>query len=308
LSRNLQRIKSLEKNYHSAQNRLVKVPKSHKKGERLRKRLDTQVACKELKSAKRKFQGQIEHEAKRTCRPLCEKMHEKLPRELRDMVYKDLIIDNNNATLYCGEDSAAAYKNGQSALYHCFDLAYTGSGMHKDMIQELCRRGVRFDFRGRHDMLSKAIQQYNSELGLDFADIVKSVGITISENCLKYREKMLERLKALFKFSKGSTIHVFVEAEGKTQCQMVHSFRRILRATFSLLERLKTAGYVLKVVLNPARNPSAAEDSSNSTFTIIPEQKFRYLFQADNVEFSVAGFEKKLKQVCCKGLTITRLS
>jgi hypothetical protein len=301
-------MKRLQKDYRSAQDGIAKLPKHHKTGERLRKRLDKQAARKELKAAKRKFQGQIEHEAKRTCRPLCEKMHEKLPRELRDMVYKDVITDNGNATFFCGEDSTAAYTNGQLALHHCFDPAYTGTGMHKDMIQELCRRGVRFDFRGRHDMLSKVMQQYESELGLNLADMVKDVGITISEDCLRFRERMLERLEALFKFSNGTTIYVFVEAAGNTQSQMVHSFRRILRATFNLLERLKTAGYALKVIMKPARNPSAVKDSSKGMFTVISERKFRYLFHPDNAAFSVEGFETKLKEVCCKDLTISRCS
>lgn len=227
-------------------------------------------------------------------------MSAKLPHELRDIIYKDLTTDNNNATFYCGENAAASYSNGQSTLYHCFDPFYTGPGIHKDMVQELCRRGARFDFRGRHEMLSKAMEQYNAELGLDFADLVKDVGITISEDHLKVRDKMLERLEALSKFSKGTIFHVFVEAGLTTQCQVVHSFRRILRAIFNLLERLKAAGCVLRVIMNPARNASAVKDSSKGLFTIVPAQRFRYLFTPDNATFSVVGFELKLKEVCVK--------
>lgn len=105
-----------------------------------------------LRAAKYKFDDIISKQAKRECRLLCEKVYEKLPQELRDMIYESIIADHN-ATFFHGKNGTTSIANGTSRLQHCFELGYIGTGMYRDMVARMGSIGSRFDFRGRHELL-----------------------------------------------------------------------------------------------------------------------------------------------------------
>jgi hypothetical protein len=260
---------------------------------------------KELKAAKRKFEDHIETQAKRQCRSLCERMSDKLPRELRNMVYQSIIMENN-ATFYDGPGETVKFANGCSTNQHCFDAEFTGSTMHKDLVEELSYRNVRFDFRHRHALISAAFDQYASIH--DLANAINNVGLTFNLRDLKGRDIVLDHLKGVFEFRKGAHVHVFIEADGRTQAQIRRSFRRVLRSIFMFLGRLKQSGYEVTVVMTPSYIRSNVKNSSDSRFSIIHEQDFRYSFELKNHVYSTSGIELALQKVFYPKLELESLT
>jgi hypothetical protein len=252
---------------------------------------------KELKAAKRKFDDRIETQAKRQCCSLCEKMSDKLPRELRNMVYESIIMENN-ATFYDGPDHKVKLANGCSTNQHCFDADFTGSAMHKDVVEELNHRNVRFDFRHRHALIPAAFIQYASIHQLDLASTLSNVGVTLNLRDVKGRDLVLDRLKGVFELRKGAHVHVFIEADGRTQAQIGRSFRRVLRSIVMFLGHLKQSGYEVTVVMTPSYMRSTIKNSSDSRFSIIHEQDFRYSFELNSHVYSSSGIELQLQKVC----------
>ncbi|KAF1850259.1 uncharacterized protein K460DRAFT_269872, partial [Cucurbitaria berberidis CBS 394.84] len=262
----------------------------------IKQKRELRKAGLELRAAKKKFKDQVAAQARRECRPLCEKMHAKLPQELRDIICESIISDHN-ATFFHGENHETTVANGTSPLQHCFEPAYTGKGMHKDMVVSLGRLGSRFDFRGHHELLGTVFEQYLVEFGLDLATTIKRIGLLVTERDLKTRETMFERLENLFKLSPGTAMYIFIETGDKTLPQVKRQFRRVLRVLFPLLHRLKDAGYLIKIVMNPPYLSSAVKNSNASTFSVVPEAPYRYEITPDNAQFTAAGFEDKLEKV-----------
>jgi hypothetical protein len=263
------------------------------------KRITTQQkelrdTSKALTTAKRKFEDQVSDEAKRQCLPICEAMYEKLPRELRDMVYEFLII-GTNATFYNGQGDKVQLANGCSPLNHCFNVDFIGMGMHRDLIQELGRKGARFDIRRCHGLLAKVFTQH----GTDLAFTIKNVGISLRLDDIKTSEKVVSSLDALYKLQKGSTIHVFVVADGRSKKQVKRCFGHVLRAFMPFLVRLKSAGYVICIVMNPSYENSTVSNNVGSQISIIRDQEFGYLFTLAEMDVTaeLKAIEKNLKEV-----------
>lgn len=121
-----------------------KAPK--KKSRKCQKKYALAGVAKQIKAAKSRSNHQIEAQAKHKCMGICDELYSKLPRELRNMVYERLIIENN-ATFFDGDDGEVQLANGCNPVQHRFDASYTGPGMHKELIEELDQNGARFDFR-----------------------------------------------------------------------------------------------------------------------------------------------------------------
>ncbi|KAH3942941.1 hypothetical protein HBI56_053290 [Parastagonospora nodorum] len=248
-----------------------------------------------LKSAEEKFEEQVTVQAKRQCLSLCEKVME-LPRELRNMVYNDLITERN-ATFFHGPDKKVKLVNGTSTHTHCFNADFTGSIMHGDIVQELNSRGVRFDFRHRHGLLAQAVEEYASLHGLDLTATMKGVGVTLNLGDVKGCDLAMKSLGSLLELPKNTGITVFIEASGRTQPQIARSFRRVVRSVVASLHRLKIAGHEVTVILNPSYARSAAKNGDESRFSIIHAQDFRYVFPVGESETSSKEMEGKLQKV-----------
>jgi hypothetical protein len=210
------------------------------------------------------------------------------------MVYGFLII-GTNATFYDGQGDKVQLANGCSPLNHCFDVDFIGLSMHRDLIQELGRKGARFDIRRRHGMLAKVFTQH----GADLTFTIKNVGISLQLDDIKISEKVVSSLDALYKLQKGSTIYVFVVADGKSQKQVKRCFGHVLRAFMPFLVRLKTAGYVISIVMNPNYERSTVSNSVGSQISIIRDQEFGYLFTLAEMDVTaeLKAIEKSLKEV-----------
>lgn len=249
----------------------------------------------QLKAAKRKFEEQVTVQAKRQCLSLCKKVSG-IPRELRDMVYADLITENN-ATFYHGPDKNVKLVNGTSPLTHCFDADFTGSTLHSEIVQELNRRDVRFDFRHRHGLLTQAVEEYSSHHGLNLTETMKGVGVMLNLSDIKGCDLVIKNLESLCTLRAGTSITVFLEASGKTQPQIARSFTRVIRAVVAFLHCLKAAGYQVTVILNPSYARAAAKNGDGSGFSVIHEQDFRYVFAVGEDEKSTKKMERELQKV-----------
>jgi hypothetical protein len=252
---------------------------------------------RELRMARRKFNDHIDVQAKRQCRSLCKEVSDKLPRELRNIIYDDLIT-TNNATFYEGPDKKIELANGCAPLQHYFNAEYTGNDMHRDVLEELNHKGVRFDFRHRHGLLREAFTYYTSVHDTDLAKLMNNIGITLNLGDTKDHELVTDHLKALFELRVGTSIHVFIESAGKTRSQIARSFTRVIRSVVMFLGRLTQAGYRVTVVMNPSYVRSTVKNNVESRFSIIHAQDFRYSFTLRKHEYSATGILYQLQKVC----------
>jgi hypothetical protein len=253
-------------------------------------------AGKTLKAAKDAFKAQLQTQAQLQCRPICENMFAALPRELRSMAYAHLIAENS-ATFYVSKDDAIKVANSSGTMQHYLDADFTGPNMHADVIDELNHLGVRFDFRRRHALLAQVFSEYKSTYGYDFASKVNNVGLSLNSNDIKRREKVFECFKELFKLHRGASVHIFVEASGKTRLHVARSFRSILRVFMPFLGRLKQAGYNVCIAMNPYYAQSAVKNNAASRFSIVPGKAFPYSFTLKDGELSTTGIERDLGRV-----------
>jgi hypothetical protein len=184
-------------------------------------------------------------------------------------------------------------------VQHCFDPDFTGTDIHRNMVEELTHRKTRFDFRHRYPLLAKAFSQYATVHGFELAPILHSVGVTFNFGDLKKRDNVVKRLEVLFKFSKDAHIHIFVESGGKSQVQIARSFRRVIRTFIYSLGRLKETGYKVTVIMNRsyAPVPTPIVTDVQSRFSIIHEQNFRYSSTLQDDEHATSGIERKLEKV-----------
>ncbi|KAH4227018.1 hypothetical protein HBI06_105090 [Parastagonospora nodorum] len=296
-------VEALKQSFRKSSHVVAKAMKSQTPAKKKTQASNTTIGHKctlqktgtQLKFAKEKFEEQVTVRAKRQCLSLCEKVME-LPRELRNMVYNDLITEKN-ATFFHGPDKKVKLVNGTSPHTHCFDADFTGSIMHGDIVQELNSRGVRFDFRHRHGLLAQAVEEYASLHGLDLTATMKGVGVTLNLGDVKGCDLAMKSLGSLLELPENTGITVFIEASGRTQPQIARSFRRVVRSVVASLHRLKIAGHEVTVILNPSYARSAAKNGDESRFSIIHAQDFRYVFPVGESETSSKEMEGKLQKV-----------
>lgn len=255
-------------------------------------------AARELRDAVDGFNGLLEQEAKRQCLSLCKKMVTKLPRELRDQVY-DHIITERNVTFYRGPNDKVKLANGTSAVHHVFDSEYTGSRVHTDILDYLCRESnqVRFDFGRCHDMVHRVFEQYPRDFNIDLAGLIRRTSVTIRLVDLTKRDTMLQHLEALSKLDRGTTISFVIEARHRAQNKVLRSFHKMISVIAPLLHSLDKSGYSVKVILNPSYSRSNVNIRSLDAFNIIGDQTFRYVFTSENSETSVEDLKIKLIEV-----------
>jgi hypothetical protein len=225
------------------------------------------TARRNLKAAQHKFEDQILHEAQRQCRPICEQVYQKLPAELRVTIYASLIL-SRNATFYAGPGDSIKLANGTSRLQHCFDAAFTGPEMHREMLHELALKGIRFDFRHSHNLLLRIVPEYMATHAFDVRPVLGSVGITVNADDIKSREKVLECLAAFEKFPLRTRIVVFFETDSSTEAQHCRVCGQIYRAIRPGLERLRACGYCVRLVWYAGYTRSVVRNKDGSRFSL----------------------------------------
>ncbi|OAK96651.1 hypothetical protein IQ06DRAFT_319285 [Phaeosphaeriaceae sp. SRC1lsM3a] len=248
-----------------------------------------------LKNAGLMLETQIVTNAQRQCLPLCALLQDKLPQELRDIVHSHLITETN-ATLYDGPDSQVKLANGSSTVQHGFDVDFTGVGMHLAMLEGRMRKGARFHFRYRQGLLKVAFEYFKSMYGFDLASIVSNVGVVLNSKDVANRDKVSQRLNELFILRKSSHVYVYIDANGISKSRISRNFRRIVHATLPILANLRRSGYSVTIIMNPQFAPSTVRNFEHSTFSIVPDQSYRYIFPLEDEILTATNLDWKLER------------
>lgn len=119
-------------NLQATDTEVTDVEKKKATKQKVKQYKELEAVGKRLKAAKRTVDDQLGIEAKRQCRALCEKVHQTLPRELRNIVYSELLTENN-ATFYDGPAVTVKLANGLNGQQHSLDSTFTGPAMHKEV-------------------------------------------------------------------------------------------------------------------------------------------------------------------------------
>jgi hypothetical protein len=228
------------------------------------------TAKRKIKAAQQKLKDQILHEAQLQCRPICEQVYQKLPAELRVTIYASLIL-SRNATFYAGPRDTIKLANGTSPLQHCFDAAFTGPDMHREMLHELSLQNIRFDFRHSHNLLLRIVPEYMATHGFDVRPMLGNVGITVNADDIKSREKVLECLAAFEKFPLRTRIVVFFETDSSTEAQHCRTCGQIYHAIRSGLEHLLDRGYCVRLVWYAGYTRSVVRNKDGSRFSLLAD-------------------------------------
>ncbi|KAI4638756.1 hypothetical protein J4E93_009784 [Alternaria ventricosa] len=296
--RTLNSIVRLSEAFHDKAAKLDKMKKANPKAKLIQEKQASRKAGRELRLARTSFTDQIEAQAKASCRPFCEAVHERLPQELRDIIARHLLTETS-VTFLSSKDGKISIVNGLSTLRHAFEEEYTGIGLHMDIISELLKQDARFDFRARHELLGKVFKHYAADErgGLDLACKMRRLSLVVTEHHLEDREIVLARLEELCRLSKGAKIFIIIETGHGTKAQTVRQVRRVLRAFFELLQRLHNLSLHIHIVVDPAYFASRVKNDSDDTFSVVHEGPWRYVMTPKNATFTVKGFEERLKHL-----------
>lgn len=251
---------------------------------------------KELKTANETLNAQLAAEAQRQCLSLCAVLQEKLPREIRAMVY-DFLIEEKNATFFDGPNSTVKLANGSSKVPHCFDADYTGATVHLEILEELKHLDIRFDFRHRHNLVQDAFDYYRTVHDFDLAPVITRAGVVLNSSDIIARDQVSTKFNEFARLQRGSDIHVFVQTSGRTNDGIARSFRRVIRAAFPMLKSLCLAGHDVTIIMNPKYRLSPVRNGTGSQFSIIPEQTFLYVFSTLEANTCAAQIETELIMV-----------
>jgi len=235
----------------------------------------------------------IDTDDESTCRKLCENVIATLPRELRDMIYENILssITRDVAALPTSEPTSS--KSGP----RYWQAEKVGDATSKEML-EVWYRLVRFHIGQDLGYLKRFLSSQpapldktrqllvtNISIAFDLRDVgphmQPSGGGVVRDSAS--RTRMLERLEHLFLLKEGASIHVYVIVPhsytilARTPDRYAYHERKVLREVTTtiadLLSRLAAAGYGLSTgIMLSSRWPnngslydSVSERSTNDT-------------------------------------------
>ncbi|KAL1801542.1 hypothetical protein ACET3X_001884 [Alternaria dauci] len=291
--RTLTMINKLKENVHDSASELEQMTRDHPKLKLIQQKQALREVGRDLRLAQNSFDEQVKMQAEILCRPLCELANERLPQEIRDMLVRHLIEDDS-VTFFLNKDNKLCLVNGASNLQHIFEERYTGIGLQMNILKVLLDTGVRFDFRARHELLGKVVDYY-AAFGIHLPPKIKSLSLVLIERHMKEREFVLAQLERLTELSKDADVLVIVEVGQGTKARVIHRVRRVLRMIFPLLTRLHEPGIYIHVVFNPSYDASRVKNGSDDTFSIAHYGPWRHEMTPENADFTVEGFEHRLR-------------
>ena len=208
---------------------------------------------------------------KASCRRLCQTMHDRLPRELRDIVYESLISGSmRDVSAAGGSDCEPIHTKNQA---HYWRPEYAGKQMITELLEtwyQSTRLHLGLDIGFLETFLFEKV---------DFLDIprhrvISQISITLDRRDLvscrheiqnegevktfSPHKRLLGRLEALFLLREGASIHIYpyrpnTWTEGPDSPITHNPQKRLLQdittPIFDTLRRLKHAGYVIAVAI-----------------------------------------------------------
>lgn len=239
------------------------------------------------------------------CLSLCLAVQKRLPRELRDLIFGYLLLEDGvHARLF-------HYYNtlDPKAPRHYWNEEFTGH----DMLRELTEswyRSVRFDLDRSLDFLPHLLAQVDNTLKCTRQQLIGKASFKILQCDLDKwpaadangipspQSLLLKNMEYIFLLRPGARIYIILESplpwfsESKNlQERQAQFLNRVLDIMFPTLERLQKAGYALALCIDPGSNVRFMDGQQ------IWRYELKNLITPDNTHFSCEGFVQKFLKV-----------
>jgi hypothetical protein len=247
-----------------------------------------------------------EQQSRTECLRVCMAVQKHLPREIRDMIFGYLLLEDGvHARLF-------HYYNtlDPKAPRHYWNRNFTGDATLRELT-ESWYRSVRFDFDRSLDFLPHLLAQVDTTLQYKRQELVGKASFKILQCDLDVwpaadangipspQSLLLKNMEYLFLLRPGAKITVILESplpwfsEAKNLQERQSQFlARVLDIIFPTLIRLHQAGYSLAVCIDPGSNLRFHDGQQ------IWRYELKNLITPYNAHFSREGFVDRFLKVC----------
>lgn len=246
-----------------------------------------------------------EQQSKSACLSVCLAVQSRLPRELRDMIFGYLLLEDGvHARLF-------HYYNtlDPKAPRHYWNKDFTGDATLRELT-ESWYRSVRFDFDRSLDFLPHLIAQVDTTLQCTRQELIGRASFKILQCDLDLwpaadangipspQSLLIKNMEYLFLLRPGAMIYIILESplpwfsESKNlQERQAQFLKRVLEVIFPTLRRLQQFGYSLAISIDPGSNVRFQDGQQ------IWRYELKNLITPINAHFSCAGFLEKFLKV-----------
>lgn len=273
------------------------------------------IRSRAMDISNQKIVSKLEDQVSRTeCLSVCMAVQKYLPRELRDMIFGYLLLEDGvHARLF-------HYYNtlDPKAPRHYWNKDFTGDATLRELT-ESWYRSVRFDFDRSLDFLPHLLVQTDTTLQCKRQELIGSASFKILQCDLDMwpaadangipspHSLLIKNMEYLFLLRPGAKITIILESplpwfsESKNLPERQAQFlTRVLNIVFPILLRLQQAGYSLAVCVDPGSNVRFQDGQQ------IWRYELKNLITPNNAHFSREGFVEcflKVREVLGRFLT-----
>ena len=259
----------------------------------------------DLNNHRIKLQRLEEQQSKQACLSVCLAVQHRLPRELRDMIFGYLLLEDGvHARLF-------HYYNtlDPKAPRHYWDKEFTGHATLRELT-ESWYRSVRFDFDRSLDFLPHLLAQVDTTLQCTRQELIGRASFKIQQCDLDVwpaadangipspQSLLLKNMEYLFLLRPGAKLYAILESplpwfseEKNLQERQAQFLARVLDIIFPTLTRLQQAGYSLAIAIDPGSNLRFQDGQQ------IWRYELRNLITPSNAHFSCEGFVERFLKV-----------
>ncbi|KAJ8117933.1 hypothetical protein OPT61_g981 [Boeremia exigua] len=255
----------------------------------------------DLKNQKMVLKRLEDRDSKSACLSVCLAVQNRLPRELRDMIFGYLLLEDGvHARLF-------HYYNtlDPKAPRHYWNKEFTGDATLRELTQSWYR-SVRFDFDRSLDFLPHLLAQTDCTLQCTRQELIGKASFKILQCDLDRwpaadangipspQSLLLKNMECLFSLRHGASIYIILESplpwfsESKNlQERQAQFLTRVLDIIFPTLRRLRRAGYSLAISIDPGSNVRFQDGQQ------IWRYELKNLITPINAHFSCEGFVER---------------
>ncbi|KAF2259491.1 hypothetical protein CC78DRAFT_548265 [Lojkania enalia] len=239
-----------------------------------------------------KFSQRVEEE--KIYRRLCRKVYSTLPRELRDIVYSYVLLEDINRVV-----EVSAIRPTPTQIIECFDdfeepeaqfwdERRLGKGMKRELA-ETWYRSCHFNICGPFHMLERFLVEDRWSTGLIPQEFVSNVHISVSQE-----DKDVECLLKLLDLKPKAKISIYLYRKGwMTRTKVLSAsdfFLQLLKQIFPVLHQLRVEKRPFTLILDPPKRTTRKSFASGAHRTTIIRNKDCYhIPTAECMDFTPKG-------------------
>ncbi|KAF2825243.1 hypothetical protein CC86DRAFT_40823 [Ophiobolus disseminans] len=198
--------------------------------------------------------------ARASCRRICHKIMKRLPQEMRDIIYENLLSGERQHVFASSADTNIQWDA------HYFETGYVGTRMLRELI-EYRYRSIEIHFDQDMVSLGRFLCDYVDGVGVPRGQLIKKISIMLNQkdistsivrlaDCVPSfvpRKRLLKSLEHLFLLRRGASIRFYLSpsnyrAQGPENILEGSDFQEdllqlIILPIFAILRRLKGARY-----------------------------------------------------------------